>query len=68
MNNAKKEVSKIHFETKNILDKDIQSKKEMIEKEIEKEILKAQKEILELKKNSIFFYSKYFSKYCIKYY
>ena len=51
--NAKKEVSKIHLESKNILNKDIQSKKETIEKEIEKEILKAQKEILELKKNSI---------------
>ena len=53
LENAKKEVSKIHFESKNILDKDIQSKKEIMEKEIEKEILKAQKEILELKKNSI---------------
>ena len=53
LENAKKEVSKIHFESKNILDKDIQSKKEVMEKEIEKEILKAQKEILELKKNSI---------------
>ena len=50
---ARKEVSKIHFESKNILDKDIQSKKEAMEKEIEKEILKAQKEISELKKNSI---------------
>ena len=53
LENAKKEVSKIHFESKNILDKDIQSKKEAMEKEIEKEILKAQKEISELKKNSI---------------
>ena len=53
LENAKKEVSKIHFESKNILDKDIQSKKESMEKEIEKEILKAQKEISELKKNSI---------------
>ena len=35
------------------MDKDIQLKKEVIEKEIEKEILKAQKEISELKKNSI---------------
>ena len=51
--NAKKEVSKIHFESKNILDKNIQSKKEIMEKEIEKEILKAKKEISELKKNSI---------------
>ena len=50
---AKKEVLKIHFESKSILDKDIKLKKESMEKEIEKEILKAQKEILELKKNSI---------------
>ena len=51
--NAKKEVAKIHFESKNVLDKDIQSKKDAMEKEIEKEILKAQKELSELKKNSI---------------
>ena len=50
---AKKEVYKIHLESKNILNKDIQSKKEAMEKEIEKDILKAQKEILELKKNSV---------------
>mgnify|MGYP000677871716 CR=1 FL=1 len=37
----------------NTLDKDIKIKKETVEKEIEKEILKAQKEIAELKKNSI---------------
>ena len=49
LENAKKEVHKIHFESKNLLDKDIQSKKE----KMEKEIVKAQKEILELKKNSI---------------
>ena len=53
LENAKKEVSKIHFESKNILAKDIQEKKEVIEKEIEKEILRAQIEISELKKNSI---------------
>ena len=53
LDKAKKEVNKIHFDSKAALDKDIQSKKEVIEKEIEKEILKAQKEILELKKNSI---------------
>ena len=53
LDKAKKEVNKIHFDSKNALDKDIQSKKEVIEKEIEKEILKAQKEISELKKNSI---------------
>ena len=50
---ARKDVSKIHFESKNILDKDIQSKKESMEQEFEREILKAQKEISELKKNSI---------------
>ena len=53
LENAKKEVLKIHFESKSTLDKDIQSKKESMEKEIEREILKAQKEISELKKNSI---------------
>ena len=53
LENAKKEVLKIHYESKSALDKDIQSKKESMEKEIEKEILKAQKEISELKKNSI---------------
>ena len=53
LENAKKEIFKIHFESKSTLDKDIQSKKDSMEKEIEKEILKAQKEISELKKNSI---------------
>ena len=53
LNNAKNEVIKIHFESKNILDKDIKAKKEAMEKEVEKEINKAQKEIIELKKNSI---------------
>ena len=53
LENAKKEVSKIHFESKNVLDKDIKLKKEAMEKEIEKEISKAQNEIYELKKNSI---------------
>ena len=53
LENTKKEVIKIHLESKNILDKDIRIKKEAIEKEIEKEILKAQKEISDLKKNSI---------------
>ena len=53
LDKAKKEVNKIHFDSKTALDKDIQSKKEVMEKEIEKEILKAQKEISELKKNSI---------------
>ena len=53
LENAKKEVSKIQLDSKNILNKDIQSKKETIEKDIEKEVLKAYKEIAELKKNSI---------------
>ena len=53
LENAKKEVVKIHFESKNILDKDINSKKIAIEKEIEKEIAKATKEIIEFKKNSL---------------
>ena len=53
LDKAKKEVNKIHFDSKTALDRDIQSKKELIEKEIEKETLKAQKEISELKKNSI---------------
>ena len=53
LENAKKEVTKIHIESKNSLDKDIKIKKEIFEKEIEKEILKAQKEIKELKKSSI---------------
>ena len=53
LENAKREVSKIHFESKNNLDKNIQLKKEEMEKEIEKEILKSQKEISDLKKSSI---------------
>ena len=53
MENAKKDVVKIHLESKSVLDKKIRSKKEKIEKEIENEIIKAQKEIIELKKKSI---------------
>jgi len=53
LENARKEVIKIHIDSKNLLDKEIQMKKETIEKEIEKEITKAQKEIGDLKKNSI---------------
>ena len=53
LENAKKEVSKIHFESKNNLDKDIKFKKDKIEKEIENKVVKAQKEIKEFKKNSI---------------
>ena len=47
------EAEKLKEDAKNILDKEIKTKKEAMEKEIEKEILKAQKEISELKKNSI---------------
>jgi F-type H+-transporting ATPase subunit b len=46
-------VLKIHLESKNLLEKNIQAKKEVIEKEIDKEIFKAQKEINELKNASI---------------
>ena len=53
LENANKEVIKIHIESKNLLDKEIQMKKMTIEKEIEKEITKAQKEIGDLKKSSI---------------
>ncbi len=53
LKNARKEISKIHFDSKTILDKDIRTKKEEMEKEIEKEILKAQKQIIDQKKNSI---------------
>ena len=51
--NSKVEIIKIHLESKNKLDKDNQSKKDIMEKEIESEIIKAHKEISELKKNSI---------------
>ena len=53
LENSKKEVIKIHLDTKNKLDKDIQAKKNVMEKKIETEIMKAQKEISELKKSSI---------------
>ena len=53
LQNAKKDIAKIYLDSKNTLDKDIKSKKEVIEKEIENEISKAQKEIIELKKKSI---------------
>ena len=50
LENAKKEVSKIHFESKNILDKDIQSKKNKLEKELEKEISEMMQEVMEAEK------------------
>ena len=49
---AKREVIKIQIESKDLLDRDLKIKKEKIEKEIEQEVLKAQKEINELKKGS----------------
>ena len=49
----KKEIIKIHLESKSKSDKDIQAKKEIVNKEIENEIVKAQNEIIDLKKNSI---------------
>jgi F-type H+-transporting ATPase subunit b len=53
LKSAKKEIIKIHLDSRNALDKDIQNKKTEIKKEIENEILKAQKEIVELKKDSL---------------
>ena len=53
LENSKKEVTKILLESKNLLDEDIKNKKETMEKEIAIEVSKAQKEILDLKKNSI---------------
>ena len=53
LEDSKKDVARIHIESKNKLDKDIQLKKNVMDKEIENEIIKAQKEIAELKKNSI---------------
>ena len=53
LESAKKEVSKIHFESKNILKKNIEEKKRDIEQQIEKDFTKTQKEIIDLKKNSL---------------
>tara|TARA_E500000331_G_C17016973_1_gene608949 strand:- start:88 stop:663 length:576 start_codon:yes stop_codon:yes gene_type:complete len=50
---AKKEVNKILFENKNKLSIDIQNKKKQFEEEIEIEISKAQREILDLKQGSL---------------
>jgi F-type H+-transporting ATPase subunit b len=51
--NAKKEVQKIIFESKNKLNLEIQNKKKKIEKEIEIEIKNIEKEIENLKKESL---------------
>ena len=53
LENSKKEVIKIHLDSKSKLDKHMRAKKDIIEKEIENELTKIQKEIAELKKNSI---------------
>ena len=53
LEDIKKEIIKIHLESKSKSDKDIQAKKEIVNKEIENEIVKAQNEITDLKKNSI---------------
>jgi F-type H+-transporting ATPase subunit b len=53
LENSKKEIIKILLDSKKKLDSDIHKKKNVMEKQIEDEILKAQKEILDLKKNSI---------------
>jgi F-type H+-transporting ATPase subunit b len=51
--NAKKEVQKIIFESKNKLNLEIQSKKKKFDKDIEIEIESAEKEIENLKKDSL---------------
>jgi|TARA_B110000027_G_scaffold103745_1_gene109930 F-type H+-transporting ATPase subunit b len=51
--NAKKEVQKIFFESKNKLSSEIQDKKKKIEKEIEIEVKNAEQEIRDLKKDSL---------------
>lgn len=51
--NAKKDVQKILFESKNKLNSDIQNKKKTFEKEIETEIENAEKEIESFKKESL---------------
>jgi F-type H+-transporting ATPase subunit b len=51
--NAKKEVQKIIFESKNKLNLEIQNKKKKFEKEMETEIESAEKEIESLKKESL---------------
>ena len=51
--NAKKDVQKIIFESKNKLNSEIQNKKKKFEKEIEKEIENAEKEIENLREDSL---------------
>ena len=52
INKAKKDVARLLTESKKNLDKSIEQKKNIFEKEINSEILKAEKEIYNLKKNS----------------
>ena len=54
----KKRLIKLIWIQKNLLDKNIQAKKDAFEKEIDKDIAKAQKEISDLK-NSIMSIQKY---------
>ena len=53
IDNAKKDVQKILFESKNKLNSEIQNKKKIFEKEIETEIENAEKEIESFKKDSL---------------
>lgn len=53
IDNAKKDVQKILFESKNKLNSEIQNKKKTFEKEIETEIENAEKEIESFKKDSL---------------
>ena len=53
LEDAKKEVSKIILESNNKLKKDLQTKKELFEKDINLELEKSQKQIINLKKNSV---------------
>ena len=53
LSETKKEVNKIISDSKKALDKDIKEKKLAIDKEIDAETQKAQKEIVELKSNSL---------------
>ena len=52
LENAKKEVAKFYLDSKNKLSKDMQIKREAMDKEIENEIIKTKKEITMLKTNS----------------
>jgi F-type H+-transporting ATPase subunit b len=53
IDNAKKEVQKIIFESKNKLNTEIQNKKKIFEKEMDIEVKNVEKEIEQLKKDSL---------------